>query len=981
MQNMTLPSGNDNTLMETDQHSLTSRLIALITTITFTMLILEPTAVAAKTIWDETQVPEPNITVPAADHSHQNVLKSLKQQLTQHKGKNTRRQAFKPIDLSPLKNELQTADDYLQAEFEQVAEQLQQKNLPPLILERQQAALNEYMQERNTLFGNIEAIEQSSNATEQQQRIDSALEHLEPYLNPGKHPEFDPNDLPFNIPSGEVRAPQEDYPSTRRAAVIDPKAAPTAAALAQSAEIQITPEIQELAQSLDNHPVKIYNWVYNNIKFVPTYGSIQGSQMALETKQANAFDTASLLIALLRAAGIHARYGYGTIRIPVENVMNWVGGATDPKAAQQLLAQGGIPSTALTQGGEIKWIKLEHIWAEAWLDFYPSRGAKHQNGNGDSWTPLDASYKQYEYTQGMNLSEQVPFDAQALATSLESTAQNETEGWVQNIDNQAIQSSLENYQSQLETYIEQTKPDATVGDVLGTQSIIESKREQLAAGLPYQVIKRGERYIELPDNYRKKFSFSLYRNQTDQTHENAAFTYQENLSQLAGKRITFSFSPSTEADQQLLESFIPQGKNLTPEQLLEQLPTSLPGYLIKLKAELKIDGDIVHSADGFSMGQELYTTTKISRLNSGVWHTAKNKPIAGEFYAIAVDPQNISAKQLQTTKDRLEQTKTALENQQIEQVTKDELIGDMLHAAATSYFAANDNNLALLNKTAPTLAYRQPSFGTISTNLTPVYIFNIPRQVNMSGLFVDMDVVAQSLWAKDNNKDTTRTVAQQVGATTSALEHEIPELFFTNEQNPGEAVSAVKALALASQQGQKIFQIKQSNLEFALSQLSPNISQDIRDEIRSSVLTGKEVTISQDNIQVAGWSGVGYIVADPETGAGAYRIAGGGNGAQATLVLGTVIGILALSTAIIVPVWGPAILAGALGIIWFIMEISRLLDPHTKFSPEVFIYTMNMGMVLVGGVWLLIPKFFSKYIATNMIQNIIYVLTTFLLAI
>ena len=46
----------------------------------------------------------------------------------------------------------------------------------------------------------------------------------------------------------------------------------------------------------------------------------------------------------------------------------------------------------------------------------------------------------------------------------------------------------------------------------------------------------------------------------------------------------------------------------------------------------------------------------------------------------------------------------------------------------------------------------------------------------------------------------------------SALEHRIPELFFTNEQNPGEAVSAVKALALASAQGQKIYQITSANV-------------------------------------------------------------------------------------------------------------------------------------------------------------------------
>ncbi len=108
---------------------------------------------------------------------------------------------------------------------------------------------------------------------------------------------------------------------------------------------------------------------------------------------------------------------------------------------------------------------------------------------------------------------------------------------------------------------------------------------------------------------------------------------------------------------------------------------------------------------------------------------------------------------------------------------------------------------------------------------------------------------------------------------TSALEHQIPEQFFTNEDNPGEAVSAVKALAVAAQQGQKIYQITQANINTALPQLT--IEQSVKDEIAASVAVGKEATVSQSNITVAGWTGAGYIISDPETGAGAYRISGG----------------------------------------------------------------------------------------------------------
>jgi transglutaminase-like putative cysteine protease len=56
----------------------------------------------------------------------------------------------------------------------------------------------------------------------------------------------------------------------------------------------------------------------------------------------NSIDTASLLIALLRAANIPARYAYGTVNMPIYQVMNWVGGVTSSEAAQDLLGQGGM---------------------------------------------------------------------------------------------------------------------------------------------------------------------------------------------------------------------------------------------------------------------------------------------------------------------------------------------------------------------------------------------------------------------------------------------------------------------------------------------------------------------------------------------------------------------------------------------------------------------------------------------------------------
>jgi len=48
--------------------------------------------------------------------------------------------------------------------------------------------------------------------------------------------------------------------------------APTAADLAETDEVQLTPAIQAKALALGRNPVAIHNWVRNNIEFAPTWG-------------------------------------------------------------------------------------------------------------------------------------------------------------------------------------------------------------------------------------------------------------------------------------------------------------------------------------------------------------------------------------------------------------------------------------------------------------------------------------------------------------------------------------------------------------------------------------------------------------------------------------------------------------------------------------------------------------------------------------
>ena len=182
---------------------------------------------------------------------------------------------------------------------------------------------------------------------------------------------------------------------------------PSPADLIETADVRFTQAIIDQAASLENDPVKIYNWVRENIQFVPSYGSLLGSDLCLQRKACNAFDTASLLIALYRVSNIPARYVRGTIRVPIEQFQ-----AATPEEALASLVDGGIPATVVKDAADtVTDIQFEHVWVKAFVDYVPSRAeVSHE---GDQYVPMDAAFKLLD-----SGGELVPQDAPILLGTL-----------------------------------------------------------------------------------------------------------------------------------------------------------------------------------------------------------------------------------------------------------------------------------------------------------------------------------------------------------------------------------------------------------------------------------------------------------------------------------------------------------------------------------------------------------------------------------
>lgn len=172
-------------------------------------------------------------------------------------------------------------------------------------------------------------------------------------------------------------------------------------------ETTITPEIQGLAESLGLSAVRIHQYVSNEIGFEPYYGSLKGAMGTLYSKAGNATDQASLLIALLRAANIPARYVKGTVRFVNDpRLLRWVG-ARDYAGAAQILAQGAIRANYSPTDQRIEFT---HVWVEACVPYKNYRGTGSDT-SGHRWIPLDPSFKDRAYQTGIaGIATNVAFD-------------------------------------------------------------------------------------------------------------------------------------------------------------------------------------------------------------------------------------------------------------------------------------------------------------------------------------------------------------------------------------------------------------------------------------------------------------------------------------------------------------------------------------------------------------------------------------------
>ncbi|MFA6094298.1 MAG: DUF6531 domain-containing protein [Candidatus Paceibacterota bacterium] len=663
--------------------------------------------------------------------------------------------------------------------------------------------------------------------------------------------------------------------------------------LAATEDAVITQDIRDLAAQLNYSPVKIFQYVYDNIRFEPYFGSLKGSQGTLYTKAGGATDQASLLIALLRASNIPARYVLGDVQIIDGSNLGangraprWLG-AKNYQAAANILSNNMNPSVGI--GSSV--IQLRHVWVEACLPYGNYRGAPSDN-SGHRWLPLDPSFKDNTYQPGIGgIQQNVNFNTGATGYLATRTSTLPHEAYATLVDN----------------YVKSLNSGQSILDVPYQGRQVPRAYDILPVSLPYEVVQydnwagtSSPEAAALPASHRYQFSIKVQSgNGTNLMPEQVV-----SLPSVAHKRITLSYTPDS-ASQALWNSWAGD-------------PASVPAGAVNVLPVLKADGAVLATgAATLSLGSVHRLIMKVTLGDTTLSGSAcrnddpniatpdpdlhcTNKTVYTNLVAGAHHALLAYARQ---GSDRLVAERSAQLVQAVQAnpsaatpanpASYDNTEGELLHIALLKYMRYVTDSSLYLGKLNGLSGESGTHLGLTAASLKVDYLFDLPFAAHPGGTYVDV-LGNQSRFVKlDSTATDSATNLNEVWPTfrlanfsNSAYEH-----FIWQELIRTDAVSTVRGLQFASEQGIPFNVFTSAN--FSNYDLLTDASMATsKNDIARYVMDGATVTAPRQTIAYSDGQ------AQPKVWRGAvYFVENQGKGYIAAVISGRLGGGFALNSA------------------------------------------------------------------------------------
>ena len=656
--------------------------------------------------------------------------------------------------------------------------------------------------------------------------------------------------------------------------------------ITSSEDAPLDPAISALAEQLGRDPLRIANHVRRTISFDPYQGSKKGALLTLWERRGNDVDTASLLIALLRASGYPARYRSGTVVLTAQQAREIVGGMDSVAQAARLF--DAALGAAVTPEGNLT---VTHTWVE----FSPVRLhtiylPQIKRGRGRfpaqptppaapaTWIPLAPAIKRY--SSAAPPSPQPDTEIRALLDeangragldlSLRSLGAPLTTASADGANaDTPLGMTLARRAEQAAAVFAAANPTMTLDQALGTPQIVADDLTALPTELPFALQGGADptSFAQVPDSLRWTARFQVLTSFSSTT---PLISHQSGLPALAGRRITVSYEPADETERAKIS-----GTTILSAPVdLEMVPV------------LRINGrEVGRAADAAAA----LDTGRVHRLiltaPNGSSNTSDNRHSVGEMVAFVIAPGLSSGAEFARGLARLNAAlpvgADGLPDGDSPAAMDEAVVGEVLNLAMRLYFAQSSAYRDLAGRTSNVrhLHTINAGFGRMKLAFERSYRFSTGDPIAVLGAGFGMDVPlggARGV-ARDGSADAVRLWRMNTGKIESVLEHAVFEWF------GAPALSTIRILNTALERGQTLYQIDARNRATALPKLQ--LSSAAEADIAEYLDAGYMVTAHDRTITIGAWSGAGYSAVDPD-GFGSFLIFGGLGDQRETLLNG-----------------------------------------------------------------------------------------------
>jgi|Deesub1362B_J571_1020462.scaffolds.fasta_scaffold00575_6 hypothetical protein len=192
----------------------------------------------------------------------------------------------------------------------------------------------------------------------------------------------------------------------------------------------------------------------------------------------------------------------------------------------------------------------------------------------------------------------------------------------------------------------------------------------------------------------------------------------------------------------------------------------------------------------------------------------------------------------------------------------DRSYGGYLALNALTYFSMSDLNYQMLAESMGVRWWRSsPAVAVFGYKFETAYAGSIPTAIEPSFAHID---VARNVLSLQGDKDLRRAFALMAGGISSSWEKQAFEYFYN-----ASGVSTVNIFEIAARGGVPIYRITSANADKIETLEIPATA---REAIRNAVNQGLEVLVPARSLVIGNWTGVGWLVIDPTTGANAWMI-------------------------------------------------------------------------------------------------------------